>query len=156
MKNRSRTSCPEVGAKRMLGGALFTLSPVRRLSRSGHRSVPLRVREHQVSDQARKRRPQPAAAASFRRFTWKSSVRGADLHGLHAGLGFGPGLEGAVVDDRGGGRRRFGVNDGALLGRCVAHDVNFLRTCGLRDRGGDKGQCADNQDFFQGFLRWVS
>jgi hypothetical protein len=39
----------------------------------------------------------------------------ADLHGLHAGLGFHPGLERAVVDDRDIGR-----------GRLVSTTVHFM------------------------------
>ena len=79
-------------------------------------------------------------------------VARANLHGLHAGFGFGPGLERAVVDDRGRRRGRLGVDDSALLGGGVAHDIDFLRTCRLRDRGGGESQCADHQNFFQSIL----
>jgi len=62
------------------------------------------------------------------------SVLGANLDGLHASLGFGPGLERAVIDNRRGGRGRLFVDNGALLGRGVPHDVEFG---GLRERRSD-------------------
>ena len=79
----------------------------------------------------------------------KPLVLRADLHGLHAGFGFGLGLEGAVVDDCGRGGRRLGFDDGALLSRRVPHDVEFRRTCSLCNRGGSKSQCADDQNLFK-------
>jgi hypothetical protein len=64
----------------------------------------------------------------------KTSVLGADLDGLHAGLGLGAGLEHAVVHN-GRGRACWPlVNDGALLGGRVAYHIEFG---GLRERGGD-------------------
>lgn len=60
-----------------------------------------------------------------------SSVRGADLDGLHAGLGFRPGLVNGVAADDGRFRcRRLGLGDGALLGLDVLHHVERLRKCG--------------------------
>jgi hypothetical protein len=59
------------------------------------------------------------------------SVFRTDLHCLHASLGFGPGLEHAVVDDRRCGRRLF-IDDGAFLGGCVPHHIVFAGDCGLR------------------------
>lgn len=59
------------------------------------------------------------------RFGLQRLLLGADLGGLHAGLGFSLGLVGAVVHDGGGRRGGLGVHDGALLGRGIAHDVEF-------------------------------
>ena len=81
------------------------------------------------------------------------SVLGANLDGLHPGLGFGPGLERAVVDNGRGGRGRLLVDNRALLGRGVPHDVKF--GC-LRERRSD-GKGDDNgrkQKLLHVFLQW--
>ena len=79
-------------------------------------------------------------------------VGGADLHGLHAGFGFGPGLERAVVHYGRGRGRRLGVNDGALLGGAVANDVEFGGVRRLRDARRREYHCANHQNLFQGVL----
>src|SRR4051794_32347799 len=67
------------------------------------------------------------------------SLVGADFHGLHAGLGFGPCLEGAVVDDGRCGCRRLLVDDGALFRRRIANNVILGR--GLRKGGSNSERC---------------
>jgi len=84
------------------------------------------------------RRAAPAGGRCWTVKDLRSSV-GADLHRLHAGLGFGPCFEGAVVDDGRCGCGRLLVDDGAFLRRCIMHDVVFGR--GLRESRSD-GECC--------------
>jgi len=80
------------------------------------------------------------------------SVFGANLHGLHAGLGFGLGLEYAVVDDgRCGGRLL--VDDGALLARRVPHDIVLGGHRRLREgrSGGERQDSAGKQKLLHVF-----
>jgi len=54
-------------------------------------------------------------ATAVRSLFFRSLFFRADLHGFHAGLGFGLGLEYSVVNDRGCRGRRLLINNGALL-----------------------------------------
>ena len=67
------------------------------------------------------------------------SVFRTDLHCLHASLGFGPGLEDAVIDYCSGGRGRLLVDNRAFLGGRVPHHIVFARNRGLRE-GGRNGE----------------
>jgi hypothetical protein len=69
---------------------------------------------------------------------------GADLGGLHGGLGFSLGLVDAVAHDGGGDRRRLGVDNGALLGCRVADDLEFGGAGGLRAES-ESGEGAHDQ-----------
>jgi hypothetical protein len=71
----------------------------------------------------------------------EKSVFRANLHRLHAGLGFGPGLEHAVVDYRRCGGRLL-IDNGAFLGSCIPYDVVFRRNGGLRKGRSDR-ECHD-------------
>lgn len=71
------------------------------------------------------------------------SVLSADFHGLHASLGFRPGFEHAVIDNRRRCRRRPFVDNGALLGRRIPDHVKFsggLCICTSGREGEDAGQ----------------
>ena len=61
--------------------------------------------------------------------TIERSVFGANLHCLHAGLGFRLGLEHAVVDNGRRSRRRLPVDNGAFLGGRIANDVVLGSLC---------------------------
>ena len=50
---------------------------------------------------------------------------GADLGRLDGGLGLNLRLVNAIAHDRGCGRRRLGLDHGALLGGCITHDVEL-------------------------------
>jgi hypothetical protein len=85
----------------------------------------------------------------LRVFEIDRSVFRANLHCLHAGFGFGLGLEHTVIND---GRRggRLLVDNGTLLRRRVPHDVVFGRDSGLRKGRSThyRDGCACKQKFF--------
>ena len=81
-------------------------------------------------------------------FTDRRSVFRTDLHRLHASFRFGPGLEHAVINYRRRGSRLF-IDNGALLGSCIPHDIVFARNNGLRKsrRGGESDDGARKHKF---------
>jgi hypothetical protein len=75
-------------------------------------------------------------------------VLGAHFGGLHAGLGLGLSLEGAIVDDRGRRRGRLFVDDCALFGRGIADHIILARNDGGlgKCRGHGEGRyCGSDQ-----------
>ena len=77
----------------------------------------------------------------------------ANLHGLHAGISFGFGLECSVVDDRGCRGRRLLIDNSAFLGGGITYDIEL--GCSLRkDRRNRKyANSANNQKPLHRFLQ---
>src|SRR4051812_18989325 len=82
-------------------------------------------------------------------FTSQSSLLGADLDRLHAGLGFGAGLVHAVADHGRRGGRRLLVDDGAFLGRGIADDIES-GGLSIGAGNGEGGNRARDQELLHG------
>ena len=72
----------------------------------------------------------------------RRSVFRTNFHRLHAGFGFGPGLEDTVINYGRCSGRLF-IDNGAFLGSRVPHNIVFARDSGLR-QGRSDGERNDS------------